>query len=311
MSINVRVDKDTWIDLVKAPHILISGSTGSGKSYLMKSILCDVLEKNDNVNVIVIDPKSVDYQFLKWRRDETERKRVRFEGDTGEPDVISNAYDEIYGDGKTERDNRRYAEFYWSWKGIELVDRDGIDGGRALKILRLLCNEMDSRYRLMRQYGFSDWEEFVKWLDQEGEDEVLEEMKISDVKGIKGEGSGETEGRAENFKKERIILMVDELTDLMYWDSDKDRGVLRGSVERYLVRLAMLGRAAGIHLVLGTQRPDANVLSGQLRANMPCRICLRVANKTERRIGLGMSGEGQEREMVYLSEYYSIGYNLR
>ena len=73
----------------------------------------------------------------------------------------------------------------------------------------------------------------------------------------------------------------------------------------------MLGRAAGIHLVLGTQRPDANVLSGQLRANMPTRICLRVANKMERRIVLGMSGEGQEREMVYLSQYSSLGWDLR
>ena len=279
MSIKVRVDKDTEIDLVKAPHILIGGSTGSGKSYLMKSMLCDVLERNDNVSVIVIDPKSVDYQFLKWIRDETERKRVRFEGDTGMPDVISDAYDTIYG--RVESNNRRYADFYWAWKGIELIDREGIDGGRALKVLRLLCNEMDSRYRLMREYGFSDWEEFVKY------------------------------GEVEVERPERLVLMIDELTDLTYWDREAERGVFRGYVEKYLVRLAMLGRAAGIHLVLGTQRPDANVLSGQLRANMPCRICLRVANKTERRIVLGMSGEGQEREMVYLSEYQPIGWDLR
>ena len=287
-KIMTRVDKDTWIDLVKAPHILIGGSTGSGKSYLMKSMLCDVLEKNDGVNVIVIDPKSVDYQFLVSRG----LDRMRFEGDTGEPDVISEVYKTIYGEEnrKGAGESRRYANFFWAWKGIELIDRQGIDGGRALKVLRLLCNEMDRRYRLMREYQYSEWGDYVE-----------------DIRGNEVEVySGETAGRAE-----RIVLFVDELTDLTYWDRDRDRGEYRGLVEKYLVRLAMLGRAAGIHLVLGTQRPDANVLSGQLRANMPTRICLRVANKMERRIVLGMSGEGQEREMVYLSQYSSLGWDLR
>ena len=108
-----------------------------------------------------------------------------------------------------------------------------------------------------------------------------------------------------------IVLMVDELADLMFWDRDKARGSMRGYVEKGLVRLSMLGRAAGLHLVLGTQRPDASILTGQLRANCPCRICLRVANKMERRIVLGMSGEGEEREMVYLSEYSKLEYELR
>ena len=282
-KIMTRVDKDTWIDLVKAPHILIGGSTGSGKSYLMKSMLCDILEKNNGVNVIVIDPKSVDYQFLVSRG----LDRTRFEGDTGEPDVISEVYKTIYGEENREvvGESRRYANFFWAWKGIELIDRQGIDNGRALKVLRLLCNEMDRRYRLMKEYQYSEWGDYV-----EGE-EVY---------------SGETAGLAE-----RIVLFVDELTDLTYWDRDRDRGEYRGLVEKYLVRLAMLGRAAGIHLVLGTQRPDAQVLSGQLRANIPTRICLRVANKIERRIVLGMSGEGQEREMVYLSQYSSLGWDLR
>ena len=291
--IMVRADKDTWIDLVKAPHILIGGSTGSGKSYLMKSMLCDILEKNDGVNIIVIDPKSVDYQFLVSRGLE----RARFEGDTGEPDVISEVYKTIYGEENREgaRESRRYANFFWAWKGIELIDRQGIDNGRALKVLRLLCNEMDRRYRLMKEYQYSEWGDYV---------EDLRENELD--AGYSGTDPWLPEGRAE-----RIVSFVDELTDWTYWDRDRDRGEYRGLVEKYLVRLAMLGRAAGIHLVLGTQRPDAQVLSGQLRANIPTRICLRVANKTERRIVLGMSGEGQEREMVYLSQYSSLGWDLR
>ena len=291
--IMVRADKDTWIDLVKAPHILIGGSTGSGKSYLMKSMLCDILEKNDGVNVIVIDPKSVDYQFLVSRGID----RARFEGDTGEPDVISEVYKTIYGEEnrKGAGESRRYANFFWAWKGIELIDRQGIDNGRALKVLRLLCNEMDRRYRLMKEYQYSAWGDYV------------DDLRGNEVDaGYSGTDPWLPEGRAE-----RIVLFVDELTDLTYWDRDRGRGEYRGLVEKYLVRLAMLGRAAGIHLVLGTQRPDANVLSGQLRANIPTRICLRVANKMERRIVLGMSGEGQEREMVYLSQYSSLGWDLR
>lgn len=272
--IRVRVDKFTEIDLVKCPHILIGGSTGSGKSYLMKSILCDILgrEGNEASKVIVIDPKSVDYQFLRGG------KYRAFEGDTG----------------------KRKADWYWSFRGMELIDRDGIDYGYALKILSWLCDVMTNRYRLMTQSGHCEWGEYVKWLREEDED---------------SRGGEADPGDELEFEKfggdERLIVMIDELTDLTYWDRDKERGEFRGLIEKYLVRIAMLGRAAGIHLILGTQRPDAQTLSGQLRANIPTRICLRVANKMERRIVLGSSGEGEEREMVYQSRYSSLVRDLR
>ena len=165
------------------------------------------------------------------------------------------------------------------------------------------------------------------------------------------------------FGSKRIVLMVDELSDLIYWDRQKnmekligyetevvgdgqgrmvedngqDNGLdtvresealelqygvyamvdsaewkmLKGNIEGSLIKLSILGRAAGIHLILGTQRPDASVLSGQLRANLPCRICLRVSNKMERRIILGDSCNGAEREMKYLSQDYQLKYEIR
>lgn len=67
MSVTIKCDRNTAIDLVKCPHILIGGTTGSGKSYLMKHILCDVLRSNE-CKVIVIDPKCVDYQFVRGVR---------------------------------------------------------------------------------------------------------------------------------------------------------------------------------------------------------------------------------------------------
>ena len=93
-------------------------------------------------------------------------------------------------------------------------------------------------------------------------------------------------------------------------DSDTWK-VMKGTIEGCLIKIATLGRAAGIHLVLGTQRPDASILSGQLRANIPCRICLRVSNKMERRIILGDSGLGGEREILYLSKENILSWDLR
>ena len=226
----MKVDVDTEIELCKCPHILIGGCTGSGKTYLMRHMIEDVLNGSEgDIRLVVVDPKNVDYQYL--RNDER-----------------------------------------WLYQGIDLIDRDGIDSGYCNQVLGWLCEEMAERYRIMKSEGIYNW---------------------------------------GDLGRERILLLVDELTDLIYYDRDKSRGVMRGSIERSLVRLSMLGRAAGLHLMLGTQRPDAQTLPGQLRANIGCRICLRVSTETERRIVLGQSGKGYgERSMEYLSNIYSLKYEL-
>ena len=321
-SVKIRVERNTEIDLVKCPHILIGGSTGSGKSYLMKSMLCDILERKENrCKVIIIDPKSVDYQFLNSpiRRltDEDMDQRMRFEGDTG-------SVEKVVGRGRKERkvicdekSGGRYADWYWGFKGLGIVDRNGIEFGRALNKIEELECEMGRRYELMKYFGFEEWGRFVEWADSvlkedeyEGWNGICQSSECEELRTKFREVYGtEVEGRGDHF--DRLVLIVDELTDLIYWDRDKSRGVFRGRVESGLVRLSMLGRAAGIHLILGTQRPDAQTLSGQLRANIACRICLRVQSVMERRIVLGQSGNGSEREMVYQSELVSLERALR
>ena len=291
MGIEVRVDKDTKIDIAKCPHVLIGGSTGSGKSYLMKCMLSDIL-RSGNAKVIVLDPKSVDYQFLVNDRD------IEF------------------GDGMSEEGTERYVKEEWIANGLMLMDRDSIDSMQANKMLNELVKEMQRRYSYMKQWGCVDWQEVM---DRE---ECVNSY-------------------SSMFGKKRIILMVDELADLMYFDRQKSVEVLvgydterdaegielqfgryaaldgdtwkvmKGTIEGCLIKIATLGRAAGIHLVLGTQRPDASILSGQLRANIPCRICLRVSNKMERRIILGDSGLGGEREILYLSKENILSWDLR
>lgn len=303
MSIECRVDRDTRIDIVKCPHILIGGSTGSGKSYLMKCMLSDIL-RNGNAKVIVLDPKSVDYQFL------------------------INDREIDFGDVKDARCTKgdRCVKDRWIANGLMLMDRDSIDSMQANKVLNELVKEMQRRYSYMKQWGCIDWQEVI---DREECRDAYRSM----------------------FGKKRIVLMIDELADLMYFDRQKsaevligydteyvddiglgDEGeargttlqfgryvpmdsdtwkIIRGTIEGCLIKIATLGRAAGIHLILGTQRPDATILSGQLRANIPCRICLRVSNKMERRIILGDSGMGGEREMLYLSREKILNWNLR
>ena len=306
MSVLCKVDKYTEIDLVKCPHILIGGSTGSGKSYLMKNMLCDILKSGDAM-VMVLDPKSVDYKFL-----ENDRK-LEWDDDGKESNMIKDL---------------------WLSRGIWLGDRDSIDSFEALSELKELVKEMYRRYGIMKKLGYVDWQEVlnnnVKYSGPFGSkrivlivDELADliywdrqktmEKLVGYSEGEELEISiGDTSGRGTEGTETQTVPILDGIWEDVSDDWNKRGGLmLRGNIEACLVKLSILGRAAGIHLILGTQRPDASVLSGQLRANLSCRICLRVSNKMERRIILGDSGQGNEREMKYLSMDYKLDYNLR
>lgn len=155
----------------------------------------------------------------------------------------------------------------WMYRGLGIMTMIDIDSGLMERYLGTIVNEMDRRYKVMMEDGRTIWD------------------------GTK------------------IIVFVDELADLIYWDRSDERKKLgiRGNVEAKLVRLATLGRAAGIHLILGTQRPDATVLSGQLRANIGCRISLGSINNVDRRIILGDSAKGYgNRTMLYQGDFYEL-----
>lgn len=241
----IRADKYTELELNKCPHILVGGCTGSGKSYLMKSMLCDMLMSKDDARIFVVDPKCVDYQFLQG------------------PDFYWDGLDDV-GNWNVKRG--------WLRKGVSLLTRDQIESGFLERLLIWMVDRMNARYRDMMERGLVLWDGYP------------------------------------------IILVIDELADVIYWDRDKERGPSRGQIEKYLIKLSTLGRAAKVHLVLGTQRPDASILSGQLRANIPTRICLKVNNDTERRIILGAGKKevgGDERVLYYNGDYKGLVRDLK
>lgn len=283
--IEVSVDKFTKINLEKCPHILIGGSTGSGKSYLLKHMLKDIFQSKD-CRVVIVDPKCVDYQCM-----------------LGEDRLIMK------------------------------IDNDW---PRVLRLLGSLEKEMRERYKYLKDRNYVDWSSVLMEEDTDGRFNKLErdnelneiKKKLTDMYGESGEIQGifqqimnteenmraETDGMTYEsplWGSKRIVLVIDELADLIYSDRAKTNLGSRGMMEYYLIKLATLGRASGIHLVLGTQRPDATILSGQLRANIPTRIGLRVVNNVERRIILGDSCKDLgERVLFYNGEYKSLAWEL-
>lgn len=281
--VNIKVDKFTEIQLEKCPHILIGGSTGSGKSYLMKHMLKDIFKSQD-CRVIIVDPKCVDYECML----DEDRLIMKLDND-------------------------------WS---------------RVLRLLGSLEKEMRERYKYLKHRNYVDWSSVLH--EGEGSVSVLErDDKLKDIKDKLGELYGDsTEIRGifqqisnmeDNMRHDddeiryesplwgdkRLVLVIDELADLIYSDRSKTNLGSRGMMEYYLIKLATLGRASGIHLLLGTQRPDATILSGQLRANIPTRIGLRVVNNVERRIILGDSCKDLgERVLFYNGEYKTLAYEL-
>ena len=307
MSVLMKCDKYSEIDLCKCPHILIGGSTGSGKSYLMKSLLCDVLA-SEECRVLVVDPKCVDYRFLlRGTKSYAGRSGLRYEFTNGK--LLYGGTDEtLRWDGRWKVSNIVQEDYevksMWSRRGIDLLDRDDIESGYVGRFLGSVVEEMSSRYKYMREYGYVDWSEVLGECKAESGD-IWDSIDSGDGEGV--------------FTRHRIVVVVDELADLIYWDRDRQRVVegeisreSLGVIESMLVKIATLGRAAGIHLILGTQRPDASVLSGQLRANIPSRICLKVVNNMERRIILGDSCRDLgERVLFYNGEYKELVRELK
>lgn len=190
-----------YLDIAKAPHILVAGTTGSGKSETMHSIIASLIMHNiysriskERVIINIIDMKGTEYN--KYR----------------------NAPVEIINDEET-----------------------------AFSHLEELCRKMEARYQMFAENNCDDIEEFIQ----------------------------------KGNRLSRTICFIDEFADL----------ILRNrKVEDYVVRLAQKSRACGIHLVIGTQSPRADVVTGLVKANVPCRIALNTSNSMESRIILDEVG---------------------
>jgi S-DNA-T family DNA segregation ATPase FtsK/SpoIIIE len=217
------------VDLARMPHLLVAGSTGSGKSVSINAMISSILFKAtpDEVRFLMIDPKM-----------------------------------------------------------LELSDYEGIphlllpvvtNPKKAAAGLRWLVEEMERRYTVLAEKGVRNIEHY----HQRMEKELKEKGKVYKRKGDLLEG--DEEKATEPMEKiPYIVVVIDELADLMMISS-KD-------VEESITRLAQMARAVGIHLLLATQRPSVDVLTGIIKANFPARISFQVTSKVDSRTILDTIG---------------------
>lgn len=204
-------------DLASMPHLLIAGTTGSGKSVMTNALIMSLLYRNSpsDMRMIIVDPKQVE--------------------------MVS--YNDI----------------------PHLLTPVITSTEKALSAMKWAAGEMDRRYKLMA-------EEKVK--------------KISDYnkKMAKKPATQDSESDQadKNNKMPYIVIVIDEMSDLMMQASKE--------LEPLIVRIAQLGRAAGMHLVLATQKPVVKVITGLIKGNIPSRIAFRVLTSMESRIILDLSG---------------------
>ncbi len=202
-------------DLASMPHLLIAGTTGSGKSVMTNTLIMSLLYRNapSDMRLIIVDPKQVEMV----------------------------AYNDI----------------------PHLLSPVITDTSKALSAMKWAVGEMDRRYSQMAEEKVKKITEYNKKMEQKQKD------------GIK-------EGDTNTEKMPYIVIIIDEMSDLMM-QAGKE-------LEPLIVRIAQLGRAAGMHLVLATQKPIVKVITGLIKGNIPSRIAFRVTNSMESRIILDISG---------------------
>lgn len=199
-------------NLAKMPHLLIAGTTGSGKSVMTNTLISSLLYRNapSDMKLIIVDPKQVEMAQY-----------------DGIPHLLTPIITQVE---------------------------------KALSAMRWAVNEMEKRYTLMAE-------------------ERVKNIVDYNAKMAKKAGEGQAEKGAQ---MPYIVILIDEMADLMMM-AGKD-------LEMPIVRIAQKGRAAGIHLVLATQRPEVKVITGLIKANIPGRIAFAVGSQIDSRVMLDMTG---------------------
>lgn len=206
-------------DLTSMPHLLIAGTTGSGKTVCVNSLICGLLYScsPEDLKLVMVDPKMVEL-------------------------VVYN-------------------------KIPHMLTPVVTDVKKAAQTLNWVVAEMDNRYKLLATVGVRNIQAFNSRPLNEEDKKQVEEVQ------------------SENVIPARlpyIVIVIDELADLMVVAQDK--------VEGAITRLAQLSRAVGIHLVLATQRPSVDVITGVIKANFPARISFKVASKVDSRTVIDGNG---------------------
>jgi S-DNA-T family DNA segregation ATPase FtsK/SpoIIIE len=237
-------------NLAKMPHLLVAGTTGSGKSVGVNAMLLSLLFKAtpDEVRLMMVDPKMLELSIYE-----------------GIPHLLTPV----------------------------ITDMKEAAGG-----LRWCVGEMERRYRLMAKMGVRNLAGFndkLKAAEQNG-DPIRDPL-------WKAEEHGEPEGTPAPFLEPLpyIVVVIDEFADMMM--------IVGKKVEELIARIAQKARAAGIHLILATQRPSVDVITGLIKANVPTRIAFQVSSKIDSRTILDQSGAENllgNGDMLYLPAGTSV-----
>lgn len=209
--------KSQFADLAKAPHMLIAGATGSGKSVTIHTLITSLLYRNSptSLKFIMVDPKRVELTLY-----------------NGIPHLLTPVI---------------------------------TDAKKAILSLKWTAKEMEHRYDVLNKEKVRDIQSYHK---------TILEPYLEEHDGEIEEGGPEV--------MPYIVVIIDELADIMQ--------AYPRELEAGIVRLAQMSRAVGIHLVLSTQRPSVNVITGLIKANVPARIALQVASQIDSRTILDMAG---------------------
>jgi S-DNA-T family DNA segregation ATPase FtsK/SpoIIIE len=230
-------------DLTKMPHLLIAGTTGSGKSVALNAMICSILFKAqpEDVKFLMIDPKRLELS---------------------------------------------------SYEGIpHLMHPVVVDPKKASQVLRWTVEEMERRYRILNDLKAKSIDAYNELLLKglksrtvlampKKADPDLEQDPLTETKDKMDDA--QAEHAIKHTKLPYIIVVIDELADLMM--------VAPRDVEESLTRLAQMARAAGIHLIIATQRPSVDVITGLIKANFPTRISFQVSSKIDSRTIIDQQG---------------------
>ncbi len=238
--------KTVVVDLASMPHLLIAGTTGSGKSVGINTMILSLLYKYspEDCKLIMIDPKMLELSLYE-----------------GIPHLLTPVVTEPK---------------------------------KAVIALKWIVREMEKRYKNMSKIGVRDLEGYNKKIEREG-GTIKTKIRI---------GFDEKTGKP-NYHNEEItlkkmpfiVVIVDEMADLM--------AVAGKEIDQSVSRLGAMARSAGIHLIMATQRPSTDVISGVIKANFPARVSFKVSSKIDSRVVIGEGGAEQllgNGDMLYVAD---------
>lgn len=223
LALGKTINGEAYIaDLVKMPHLLIAGATGSGKSVGINTIIMSILYAVDpgKVKFMMVDPKKLELSVYRNLRDH-----------------------------------------YLLWRP-DLDEEVITKSSNAVSMLNSIVLEMERRYELLAELGGRNIVEYNERVRRAGKNKARKHQLLP-----------------------YIVVIIDELADLMM--------VAAKEVEAPIARLAQMARAVGVHLIVATQRPSVDVITGMIKANFPARIAYQVATKVDSRTVLDMNGAEQ------------------